>query len=51
MAQLAIKNLSKLAPFAVGPLDLLHKFHLYLINIIQFLFQNVQNKFWFESGS
>ena len=31
MAQLAIKNLSKLAPFAGGPWDLPHKFHLYLI--------------------
>ena len=31
MAQLAIKNLSKLAPFAGEPWDLPHKFHLYLI--------------------
>ena len=32
MAQLAIKNLSKLAPFAGGgPRNLPHKFHLYLI--------------------
>ena len=33
MAQLAIKNLSKLAPFAGEPWDLPHKFHLYLIVI------------------
>ena len=31
MTQLAIKNLSELAPFAGGPKNLLHKFHLYLI--------------------
>ena len=31
MAQLAIKNLSKLTPFAGGPWNLPHKFHLYLI--------------------
>ena len=34
MFQLAIKNLSKLAPFSGGPWDLPHKFHLYLIDII-----------------
>ena len=32
MAQLAIKNLLKLASFARGPWNLPHKFHLYLIN-------------------
>ena len=32
MAQLAIKNVSKLAPFAGGPWNLPYKFHLYLIN-------------------
>ena len=32
MVQLAIKNLSKLAPFAGGPWNLPHKFHLFLIN-------------------
>ena len=34
MAQLAIKNLSKLAPFAGGPWNLPHKFHLYLLIIL-----------------
>ena len=33
MAQLAIKNLSKLAPFAGGPWNLQQKFHLYLIKL------------------
>ena len=31
--EVANKNLSKLAPFAGGPWDLPHKFHLYLIVI------------------
>ena len=30
----SIKNLSKLAPFAVGPWNLPHKFHLYLIKFL-----------------
>ena len=38
MAQLAIKNLSKLEPFAWGPWNLAHKFHLYLI--IYIIIQN-----------
>ena len=33
MVQLAIKNLSKLAPFTGGPWNLPHKVHLYLIYI------------------
>ena len=36
MAQLAIKNLSKLAPIAGGPWNLPHKFHLYLIWVYGF---------------
>ena len=35
-AQLAIKNLSKLALLAGGPLNLPHKFHLYLIKFYLF---------------
>ena len=34
MSQLPIKNLFQLAPFAGGPCDLPHKFHLYLINYL-----------------
>ena len=34
MAQLVIKNLSKIAPFAGGPWNLPQQFHLYLIYIL-----------------
>ena len=34
MSQLAIENLSKLAPFTRGPWNLPHKFHLYLKSVV-----------------
>ena len=53
MFQLAIKNLSKLAPFAGGPWDLPHKFHLYLIirNFIYFTYVLCHPKVVSESTS
>ena len=47
MFQLAIKNLSKLAPFAGGPWNLPHKFHLYIIDITYSMLLLVESTTWY----